>query len=381
MRELKLVGLSADGRQVLFVDETGAEFATSADDRLRAALRGDRARIGQLEIEMDSLLRPRDIQARIRSGDSPETVAALAQVPVEKIMPYCIPVLAERAHVADLARRSHVRRRGSESASRALGEVVSERLRARGIEPREAEWDAWRRDDGRWEVQTSYDSGESHRSALFIFDAVGRYSIPEDDEAKWLAGEPQSTVKGPQPREGGRVAERRLSAVPDGDDLLTIPEDDALDDDLTAVARAVQEGDLDSDIESESHPGLETETETETEVAGASLEETPDSDEPAQPGEPAASDEDAGTADPRQPAISSFLDQALTRHQKAPAQPAPAQPAPAQKATKAAPKTAKGNAGAPTEPTPERKRRSRRASVPTWDEIMFGKGDPEKPAE
>ena len=173
MRKLRLVGLSADGRQVVFVDDTGAEFATPADDRLRAALRGDRARLGQLEIEMDSALRPRDIQARIRAGDTPETVAGLAQVSVDRIMPYCVPVLAERQHIAELARRSHVRRKDTDGPSRALADVVAERLRGRGVEPGSAEWDAWRRDDGRWAVQASYHSGERERSALFVFDVVG----------------------------------------------------------------------------------------------------------------------------------------------------------------------------------------------------------------
>ena len=86
MRRLRLVGLSGDGRDVVFVDEANNECAAPADDRLRAALRGDRARLGQLEIEMDSVLRPRDIQARIRAGQTPDSVAALAQVSVDKIM-------------------------------------------------------------------------------------------------------------------------------------------------------------------------------------------------------------------------------------------------------------------------------------------------------
>ena len=43
---------------------------------------------------MDSALRPRDIQARIRAGETPEEVAALAQASVEKIMAYAGPVLA-----------------------------------------------------------------------------------------------------------------------------------------------------------------------------------------------------------------------------------------------------------------------------------------------
>jgi hypothetical protein len=224
MRTLRLIGLSADTRQVVFTDDAGVEYSAPADDRLRAALRGDRARLGQLEIDMDSALRPRDIQARIRSGETPEGVAALAGVPIERIMAYCVPVLAERRHVAEMAGRSHVRRTGVDGPARRLDEVVAERLRGRGITPDTADWDAWRRDDGRWSVEVSYRSGEQAHAATFVFDQAGRYSVADDDEAKWLTGEEQHTRKGPQPRETGNAAARRLSSVPSGDDLLTLSE-------------------------------------------------------------------------------------------------------------------------------------------------------------
>ena len=78
---------------------------------------------------MDSSLRPRDIQARIRAGESPEAVAQAAQTSIEKIMVYAGPVLAEREHIADRAQRSTVRRTTGESAggARTLGDAV-ERL-------------------------------------------------------------------------------------------------------------------------------------------------------------------------------------------------------------------------------------------------------------
>ncbi len=348
MRKLKLVGLSADGRQVVLVDDTGAEFATPADDRLRAALRGDRARLGQLEIEMDSALRPRDIQARIRAGDTPETVAALAQVSVDRIMPYAVPVLAERQHIAELARRSHVRRKGVDGPSRALADVVAERLQGRGVDALAAEWDAWRREDGRWAVQASYHSGERERSALFIFDAVGRYSLADDDEAKWLTGERQSTSKGPQPRESGQGAARRLSSVPDGDDLLTLSdderadavqdyaEDDELSDDLTAVVRAVREPPEPDDRTTLPEPESEPESESESELESGA-------DDGAEP-----------TVRIEEEQESSADDQVVVPEPSA---------------------AAEAPTDAPMEPTPVRKGRSKRASVPSWDEIMFGKDD------
>ncbi|WP_432935369.1 septation protein SepH [Kribbella sp. CA-253562] len=213
MREARLVGLSQDGTKlVLAVAETGEEFAVPVDDRLRAALRGDRARLGQLEIQMESALRPRDIQARIRAGESPEAVAAVAQMPMERVMAFAGPVLAERDHVANLAQRASVRRRGGGDApTRNLGAWVTERLRIRGVDPNAAEWDAWRREDGRWAVRVSYPVAEDdEKVAMFAYDAPGRYAVPDDDEARWLVGEQAQVMPPQQP-------ERRLTAVADID--------------------------------------------------------------------------------------------------------------------------------------------------------------------
>ena len=128
MAHLTLAGLSGDGKRLLLVSDKGVEFTLDIDVRLRAALRGEHARLGQLEIQMESTLRPRDIQARIRAGETPEAVAQAAQTSVDRIMTYAAPVLAERQHVADRAQRSSVRRRGAESGAsggaRTLGDVV-----------------------------------------------------------------------------------------------------------------------------------------------------------------------------------------------------------------------------------------------------------------
>jgi hypothetical protein len=66
MRELQLIAVSDDGTHlILRPDGDDVPMALPVDERLHAAMRGDRARLGQLEIQMDSQVRPRDIQARI----------------------------------------------------------------------------------------------------------------------------------------------------------------------------------------------------------------------------------------------------------------------------------------------------------------------------
>jgi Protein of unknown function (DUF3071) len=229
-QDLTLVGLTEDRQRLVLVSDSGEEFTLPADARLRAALRGEHARLGQLEITMESSLRPRDIQARIRSGESPEHVAAAAQTTLDRVMGYAVPVLAERAHIADRAQRASVRRTTGEGPARVLADAVAERLRGRDVDPASVEWDAWRREDGRWALVADYRSGESARHAEFVFDAPGSYVLAEDDEARWLVGE-QSALTGPQPRTG--PGPRRLTSVgredelPLGEDAIELVSGDA----------------------------------------------------------------------------------------------------------------------------------------------------------
>ena len=220
MRDLGLDGLSEDQRFVLLSDETGTQYRVRLDDRLRAASRGDRARLGQVEISMDSALRPRDIQSRIRAGESPEAVAAVAQVSMDRIMAYAGPVLAEREHICQQARRSGLRRKHASGPGRLLGDAVDEHLRSRGMDPADAGWDSWRRNDGRWAVTVA--ASRSGEPATFLFDVPGRYVVAHDDAARRLVGdEPPLSVE-PEPDEPHiRVSAGRPApsgADPAGDD-------------------------------------------------------------------------------------------------------------------------------------------------------------------
>ena len=243
MRTAHPLGLSPDGRNLIVVIDGGEQVSIPADERLRAALRNDRARMGQLEIDMESALRPRDIQARIRAGESLEAVAQAAGVPIERIEPFAAPVIAERDHIAGLAQTNPVRRAGDAVAHRSLRSVVSDRLLSRGVDIDSVEWDAWRTEDRRWTVRLSYESGSAHRQADFSYDQTGRFSTAANDDARWLTGE-QSGSHGPQPG-------RKRRGDPDNESTLD------LNDEL-AIVRAIQpqfevtpdvEDDLDDEIE------------------------------------------------------------------------------------------------------------------------------------
>ncbi|GGJ05069.1 septation protein SepH [Streptomyces brasiliensis] len=188
MPELRVVAVSNDGTRLVLKAADSTEYTLPIDERLRAAVRGDRPRLGQIEIEVESHLRPRDIQARIRAGASAEEVAQLAGIPVDRVRRFEGPVLAERAFMAERARKTPVRRPG-ENSGPLLGEAVQERLVLRGAEKDTVQWDSWRRDDGTWEVLLVYRvAGEPH-SASWTYDPPRRLVQAVDDEARSLIGE------------------------------------------------------------------------------------------------------------------------------------------------------------------------------------------------
>ena len=198
MPELRVVAVSNDGTRLVLKAADSTEYTLPIDERLRAAVRGDRPRLGQIEIEVESHLRPRDIQARIRAGATAEEVAQMAGIPVDRVRRFEGPVLAERAFMAERARKTPVRRPGENAAGPQLGEAVQERLLLRGAEKDTVQWDSWRRDDGTWEVLLVYRvAGEPH-SASWTYDPPRRLVQAVDEEARSLIGESED-LAAPEP--------------------------------------------------------------------------------------------------------------------------------------------------------------------------------------
>ena len=171
MRELKVVGLDVDGKRIICeCDSSGEKFILRPDDRLRAAVRGDNIGPSQppSDAEVPSVLRPKEIQAKIRAGASVEQVASAAGVEIERVQRFANPVLLERSRAAELATAAHPVLADGPSVLTLL-ETVTSALVARGLDPDATGWDAWRNEDGRWTVQMGWKAGMSDNVAHFRF--------------------------------------------------------------------------------------------------------------------------------------------------------------------------------------------------------------------
>jgi Protein of unknown function (DUF3071) len=190
MRELKIVGLDLDGKHIICEGDNPADkFRIRVDDRLRAALRGDGARVAQthIEIEVTNMLSPKEIQARIRAGASVEQLATAAGVDIDRVARFAHPVLLERSRAAELATAAHPILADGPSVLTLLETVISS-LVARGLNPDHTTWDAWRNEDGRWTVQMGWKAGRSDNLAHFRFcpGAHGGTVTAVDDAASEL---------------------------------------------------------------------------------------------------------------------------------------------------------------------------------------------------
>lgn len=327
---------------------------------------------------MDSALRPRDIQARIRAGESVENVARLAGVPVESIDAFAAPVLAEREHVAGLALSNPVRRRGETVSNRVLRKVITEHLIAEGVDPDTVDWDAYLLGARRWQVRATFARGEVQREALFVYDLNARFSSAANDDARWMIGD-ASNDEIVRQAQGGRSRvddELALVRAVQGEPDAGEPDQD-VDDAYTELELAEVDGvydivasddsemdvlyDMLASFDEDSvkiyaglvHPELRQQPVVPEELQDASEESPQSQDADEGPVGGPGGEADAGTGQVR------------------PSAP-PSGPAPAGAGDESGAEQAEQPSLVEGAPPAKATRRTKRASVPSWDEIMFG---------
>lgn len=197
MAELRFLGLSQDGTQLLLADSRGRKHSVIVDSRLMAAMRLDGQPTGQREIALNTTFSPRQIQARLRAG---ATVADLADeygVAVDKVERFAGPPLADRAFTADQARKTVI---ASHLGERPLDVVVATAAEADGVDPGSVRWDSWLREDGLWQILTAIPTGSLDQVATWTFDPHEASLRADDDTSRAMLGgayAPEATSDAP----------------------------------------------------------------------------------------------------------------------------------------------------------------------------------------
>ena len=315
MIDLDLLGVGADEETLVFTDSEGRRYTTPITDELRGAVRRDRPRIEA--VSEDKPLRPREIQALLRAGARAVDIAREHNVEVSQITRYEAPVQAEKDYALSRALSSHI---GSLPDSPVMGDLVVDRLAARGVSPDSLNWSASRQADSPWVIQLTFVQGAVEHGAQWRLPSSGHLEAI-DEEARWLTETASPT------------GVQTFAALPTPAPLPTADEDDmqqreALIDQLNSQRGKPQEieYDIDEDEEDEDLPHLPAGVES---LAARihSLTEARRSSTQADEETPSG----AQTNEPPLP---------LEQLEDVPSAPAP--------------------------------KKSKRRSVPSWDEIVFG---------
>ncbi|HEY5201430.1 MAG TPA: septation protein SepH [Acidothermaceae bacterium] len=190
MAELRLVGVSEDGERLVLTDDAGVQHTIVIDERLRAGVNGHLSRLGQLTMALESRISPREIQNRVRSGESAEHVAESAGVPLERVLRFVGPVLREREHIADQARRARLA--GSSGPTSLLGDLVTRAASRRDVDADDVDWDSARREDQTWVVTTTWPDGTT---AMWALDLLRHQATPLDAAARRISGSVDEAIE------------------------------------------------------------------------------------------------------------------------------------------------------------------------------------------
>lgn len=382
MQELKVIGV--ENGALLVASDEGERFRIVIDEVLQSRLRQ-----AQPEVTNSPKLSPREVQAYIRSGMSADDVAAVTGASLEYIQRFEGPVVAEREHMVSSALGVPVHTAiDPEPADDAMnfGTVIRDRLASLGAQGER--WASWKEPAGGWVIKLAFTADGIDHDARWAFEPKKLTLSPLNSEAVTLSQ--QGEISGsliPRLRAVGHdttIDESRFDSGAFtfrdpiiGDDLgdvvpqlEPVPYGRAAASSPAVTKAAIKRADEPLPSLSETADLLEAlrrrRGEREAAAVSDSALQAPEPEQPAAPADteldlPVAAaadalDEQQNDPEPSNPTLR--LWGAASRPTSASTTP-PAPPVPAQAPTPApAAAQARGKKG--------------RASMPSWDEIVFG---------
>ena len=185
MSDLRLTGKSEDGTHLSLVDSEGNNFALRISDTLRATINQPRLASVPTSSETISV---KEIQRRLRAGESFEQVAREGATTVEKVERFSGPIMQEREYILDRAREL-IMRKDAYRSDMTFADVVNAKLTPRGVDVDQISWNTWRLPDGIWHIELHFPNRDGSGVATWSFDMARRALSASDSNGAWLIDE------------------------------------------------------------------------------------------------------------------------------------------------------------------------------------------------
>lgn len=176
MLTLSVIGME-DGA-IIAASPSGERFRLPVDDDLRALLQAPPP------ASTERRLSPREIQSHVRAGLSAQQVSALTGAPVAYIERFVGPVIAEREYVTETARAVRLPAEVEGARPKTFGVVMAERLAA--LAATGVRWTSTKETAG-WVVALTFSADGVDHDARWRFDPKRMQLTPENVEAATLS--------------------------------------------------------------------------------------------------------------------------------------------------------------------------------------------------
>jgi len=194
MQDIKFIG--TDGDFLLLETAEGVRYRLLLDDAVRRASRGENST--QLDAPN---LSPREIQEEIRVGRSIQDIVTASGAPEEYVRKFAQPVLDELNHAvlnALMVRLEIAGDRFNEPTAREFGEIIKSRLAASGagIE----RWSALKAPDHGFFIYCEFELNGETKKATWSYDPKRLALSPENDVAITLSSQDRIAAQSPKLR-------------------------------------------------------------------------------------------------------------------------------------------------------------------------------------
>ena len=180
MQDLRVIGV--ENGALLVVSDDGERYRIPIDEVLQSKLRQSTPDPG-----VGRKLSPKEIQSHIRSGMSAQDVSSVTGVPLEYIQKFEGPVLAEREFVIETALGVAVHSTDVDLVGQGatFGTAIRSRLHSLGAI--NEHWASWKDPGAGWVVKLAFTAEQIDRDARWSFDARKLTLSPINNEAVTLS--------------------------------------------------------------------------------------------------------------------------------------------------------------------------------------------------
>lgn len=187
MQDLRVIGVESGA--LLVASDEGERFRIAIDEVLQSKLRKALPDPGT-----GRKLAPKDIQAHIRSGMSAQDVASVTGVPLDYIQRFEGPVIAEREYVIESALAVPVHTAMDTDPmdqGSTFGSVIMSRLHE--LSATGERWASWKEDGTGWIVKLSFTAEQIDHDARWRFEPKKSALAPLNNEAITLSQQGELT--------------------------------------------------------------------------------------------------------------------------------------------------------------------------------------------